>query len=169
MSTEIICPECGGIIGASPGGDEGGSPCTCSASSSTFDVPTGFVGKLCVNCGINITNAKRLKDKEGNYWCAACALENSRKKKEAAIKAGGGGVICPDCCGRFPRDSMFRAGADLICQACRTKRIIGGKKVATRLYSSVSGPKRGRKHQFDVAFATFVGILLMVAILWNLL
>src|SRR5690349_3770179 len=100
MPTEIICSECGGVIVASGADADAHRSCTCGKNVEAAAVIAATAGvpamKVCVNCGADVTQAKRLKDKEGNYWCAACGIEDSRRKKEAAIKAGGGAVVCPD-------------------------------------------------------------------------
>ena len=96
MATELICPDCGGIIG----GDENDSrpKCQC-ASELTMDdteveplplapaaeepVAPPKPKKICWKCGKDVTHAKRAKDDKG-YWCYDC----HKADKEASRGTG---------------------------------------------------------------------------------
>src|SRR5690242_1399591 len=106
MSVDLICPECGGIIGGSSTDAEGRGPCTCfkneSTSSRSFggsgsDDPSDTVSlpspvsqgqdlsdkraKLCIVCGKDVTGHRRIKDSRG-YLCYNCAKDEVRQERE---------------------------------------------------------------------------------------
>jgi hypothetical protein len=86
MAVDLICPECGGIIGASDIDDNGRSPCSClddePAASPVVDksdtvtmpspepaerkparaVETDAPEKVCFACGKNVSGHRRTKD-----------------------------------------------------------------------------------------------------------
>ena len=170
MSTEILCPECGGVIFAAGADADANRACTCEKPGNDNTAATAIAQgpvavKVCVNCGADLTNAKRLKDKEGNYWCQTCGIEDHRRKKEAAIKAGGGVVVCPDCCGRFPRDKMHRA-ADMICEACAIKRVTAGKKHARKKPVSGSSVAEVSDRRNKILLLA-IALLVVVVMLWQ--
>jgi len=71
MPTEIMCPDCGGVIFAAGTDADANRACTCGKNVDAATVIAATSGtpavKMCVNCGADVTQAKRLKDKEGNY------------------------------------------------------------------------------------------------------
>src|ERR1700722_8324529 len=84
MSSELTCPDCGGIIGGDS--TDPGRACTCwSGKSKATDLvnePTNSgdtvveraavpQAKICCQCGKDLAGHKRLRDSRG-YWCFAC-------------------------------------------------------------------------------------------------
>jgi len=86
----LLCPDCGGIIGASTTTDAG-RPCICFGAP-TPEVPAGELAdpfgegdpndtavmpvpddgrKSCCMCGKDVSGTKRMRDERG-YWCYAC-------------------------------------------------------------------------------------------------
>jgi hypothetical protein len=126
MSADLICPDCGGILG---GDDSEGSPCTCFSSKSTlspelaaeehssgdtFVEKTAVVGKVCCQCGKDLSGKKRLRDSRG-YWCPECA------KADKAANAPKG-TKCADC-GRVVNEAALTEYEGLkICGPCRIQR-----------------------------------------------
>ncbi len=39
--------------------------------------------KLCCKCGRDVTTAKRMKDREGKYWCLPCGTADQKQKSVA--------------------------------------------------------------------------------------
>jgi hypothetical protein len=142
MSTELICPECGGVIGGDP--TDGGKPCTCFQSSSRSDTNSRldivdsrpdlgeldggqessgdtFVEKqeapktkVCCQCGKDLNGQRRLRDSRG-YWCYAChKLDNEANKPK--------GEKCEDC-GRIVAEAALNDyEGKRICGTCREDR-----------------------------------------------
>src|SRR5580700_9897227 len=105
MSTELICPDCGGVIGAD--GSEAGRACTCFASSSNSSRSTSTEiqpgeensdtvvdqvetpkAKVCCQCGKDLTGHRRLRDSRG-YWCYACHKLDKEANKPKGEKCEG--------------------------------------------------------------------------------
>src|SRR5580700_1127770 len=119
MSTELICPDCGGIIGAEA--SDAGRACTCFATSATAtaDVPTTPApieiapaedassdtvverveespkAKVCCQCGKDLTGHRRLRDSRG-YWCYACHKLDKEANKPKGVACAGCGRIVPE-------------------------------------------------------------------------
>jgi hypothetical protein len=125
MPDEVICPDCGGVIGAAPGADV--KVCTCHAPDYHPDeklaravevqvareqasMPT--VEKLCRVCGKNLAGHRRLKDKHG-YICPACAQDE--KDAEAA-----GLVSCGECGRKLKPAGLLDYHGTMICKRCFT-------------------------------------------------
>jgi ssDNA-binding Zn-finger/Zn-ribbon topoisomerase 1 len=122
MSTVLICPDCGGVIGATEP-SEHGKPCVCSRAEASSDtsVMGGKVAvvKYCCQCGKDLTGKKRLRDSAG-YWCYDC-----HKADQAAHR--GEGEHCADC-GRLVLPAALSDYSGLrICQSCRSARNQAGK------------------------------------------
>ena len=120
MASELICPDCGGVIGAGP--DDARFRCVCSGGGAAADdtevaVAPPPAAKVCVNCGKDVTGQKRAKDSRG-YWCYECHKEDMRKEKGADKPR----VRCPDCGRGVPADSLINFDGIPICQKCRAER-----------------------------------------------
>src|ERR1700722_18346956 len=70
MANEMICPDCGGVVGASET-TAAGPPCTCftnpAATETAVDVPSPKE-KICALCGKDVSGHRRVKDSRG-YIC----------------------------------------------------------------------------------------------------
>jgi len=123
MATEVlICPECGGIIGATETTDHG-RPCTCFKDGeykSTNEGDTSVFGqvlpapKVCCRCGKDVSGKKRYHDSLG-YWCADC-----HKADKVANKPKG--VRCPDCGRIVSEGAIVEYEGNRICGRCRADR-----------------------------------------------
>jgi hypothetical protein len=137
MSVDLVCPDCGGIIGATPG--DGRNPCTCFGQSPSkhdtvaIESPVKDLNaqqKVCITCGKDVTGHRRVKDSRG-YMCYACA-----KQERAAEKAGT--VPCAECGKRVKPAGLVLYGTIKICKTCFNDHKETGKravrKIATRHY-----------------------------------
>src|SRR5688500_14237009 len=116
MSTEVLCPQCGGMIFGSDDDMSSGRRCTCGqatktatavkepGSDSTVTSLSGAASgvKVCVACGVDVTNQKRMKDSKGKYWCYECGAKDQARKGEST------GVTCPDCLQSFAPTKLIR-------------------------------------------------------------
>jgi len=130
---ELICPDCGGYIGATPSGDR--KPCACFSSApatavsrapaQSKDAPivTRDAGeKVCHACGKNLKGHRRMRHEKG-YVCVSCAkaqqereLENTvacaecgRRVKEAGLDEYAGSMICKRCMDDHKAVSKYKA------------------------------------------------------------
>ncbi len=130
MSSDLICPECGGVIGGDS--SDRGRACTCftnqptaggelkapeeqTSSGDTFvDKAVVVPTKVCCQCGKDLAGKKRLRDSRG-YWCYEC-----HKADKAANSPQG--VKCPDC-GRIVAEAALHDYEGVqICGSCRSHR-----------------------------------------------
>jgi hypothetical protein len=130
MSADLICPECGGVLGGES--SDGNHPCTCfsnkstsagsdfnpdsesQSSGDTFVEKAALAVKVCCQCGKDLNGHRRLRDSRG-YWCPKC----HRADKAANAPKGS---KCSDC-GRIVPDAGLSDYQGLrICAPCRAER-----------------------------------------------
>jgi ribosomal protein L34E len=162
MSTKLlICPDCGGIIGATSVTDSG-KPCTCFSTSSGDTSMLENVApkpKICCKCGADVQGKKRLKDSLG-YWCYDC-----HKADEAAKRPVG--VRCADCNRTLLETALTEYAGLKLCEACLTDRKqINKKKEKYKLVSHTAHNQYERKRLFMML--GFVAILVALVVLRKL-
>jgi hypothetical protein len=129
MPADIICPDCGGIIGADP--TDLRRACNClaekaeltttdlaepSSSGDTFVERTEETPKqkVCCQCGKDLNGKRRLRDSRG-YWCYACHKLDKEANKPK-------GVACSDCGRIVPEAALSEYEGLKLCAACRAER-----------------------------------------------
>jgi hypothetical protein len=126
MSTELICPDCGGVIGGDPA--DSARACKCWANKSpNGDLPGPDSSgdtvierqeaprpKVCCQCGIDLTGKKRLRDSRG-YWCYACHTLDKEANKPK-------GERCADCGRIVAEAALSEFEGRRICGPCRAER-----------------------------------------------
>jgi hypothetical protein len=137
MSVDLVCPECGGIIGAS--GADGKQPCICfrngTSKSDTVAIESpvrdlNSSQKICISCGRDVTGHRRVKDSRG-YMCYNCAKAEQEMDKVGTLP-------CAECGRRVRPDALLAYGNIKICKRCfndhKEKKKKSVKKIATRHY-----------------------------------
>jgi hypothetical protein len=122
MAGELMCPECGGVVGATET-TEAGQPCSCFTNSSDTAVdmpsPAGVSApskpKICVVCGKDVAGHRRLKDSRG-YVCYSCAKEEQRQER-------GGRVRCRSCGRLVKEETLNDYEGTRMCNRCYSERI----------------------------------------------
>jgi hypothetical protein len=121
----LVCPDCGGLIGATETIDQG-RPCTCykrapaSHSSEPAGADTSVMGqvvakgKVCCRCGTDLKGKKRLRDSLG-YWCVEC------HRADQAANAPKG-VRCADCGRVVAEAALTEYDGIRICVKCLEDR-----------------------------------------------
>lgn len=138
MSVDIVCPECGGIIGGT--GADGRRACACTPGTSKSDtvrieiplpdINESRVRKVCISCGKNVQGHRRVKDSRG-YMCYDCAKTELDAEKEGTVR-------CAECGKRVKPQGLVEYGGIKICRKCHgdhkelKKKAV--KRVATRHY-----------------------------------
>jgi DNA-directed RNA polymerase subunit RPC12/RpoP len=121
MVGEILCPDCGGVVGATET-TEDGDPCRCfvgkPADDTQVDAPTpepvapADRPKICRVCGKDVSGQKRAKDHTG-YYCYDCHKAEEKREnygrvrcqvcghlvKEESLADYEGTRMCPTCLG----------------------------------------------------------------------
>ena len=170
MASELICPDCGGVIGATKVDSEGRVPCRCFAEESavssgdTVSIPTpagarevATVEKLCLVCGKDVTGHRRIKDSRG-YMCYECAKEEKRSERE-------GTVPCAECGRRVKPGGIIDYHGLKICRKCfedhkeTSKRAI--KKIETKHFDV--------QEKKNIYVLTAVLVVLGAIMLWRTL
>jgi len=176
MAKHLLCPDCGGIIGATEATEEG-HPCECFGGAGSdgplslsdtdrIDSPVpaseraaaaAAVSKICFTCGKDTSGHRRIKDSRG-YQCYACA-------KAARREETGGTVKCPECGRRVRANSIREYEGMKICGRCveHRKEV---KKKAVRKVATHSFERHERKQLkwlllFFAVLATIVVLNLM--------
>jgi len=165
MSTELTCPDCGGIIGASDA--DSGRACRCWANNpggamnsdepSSGDTVADRVApaaKVCCQCGKDLAGKKRLRDSRG-YWCPDC----HRADKAANAPKG---EKCEDCGRIVAPTALSDFGGRRICGICRNEL-----KETAREERRLSPVKTDAYQQHDrrrvyMMFAIFAVLLLII-------
>ena len=132
MSTDILCPDCGGVIGAA---EPGVKRCSCVApTSKTAPAQVADVTKVCSACGKDVSNRPRKKDERGLYWCTECIDAEDAKKRARKLKASGM-ETCPDCSRQFPEKSMREFQLTRLCPTCFKERTKLSEKEEKKQFS----------------------------------
>lgn len=182
MAVDLICPDCGGVIGGQGVDSEGRGPCTCFQTDTNSDAPRSEKGdssdtvsipvptpatstgaapaavvssepaKLCIVCGKNVSGHRRVKDSRG-YLCYDCAKKEIHAEKDGTVR-------CAECSRRIRPDGLVDYNGMKICKKCfsdhkEVERF--KKKVATHQYDAVE--KRSVK-----IYAIIFGILALILI-----
>jgi len=153
MAVDLICPECGGVIGGVGVDAQGRWPCSCFDNSSsqeetgeekddTVSMPSpqsqavierttsAQPEKVCIVCGKNLSGHRRVKDSRG-YMCYKCAKSEIDREHEGTIP-------CAECGRRVKEQGLINYSGIKICRRCyedhkeSKKKIV--KKVATKQY-----------------------------------
>ncbi|HTW95608.1 MAG TPA: hypothetical protein VMD30_12475 [Tepidisphaeraceae bacterium] len=154
MATDIICPDCGGLVGADP--NDLRRKCTCNLNDTDHVAePMGMpkVLKICCICGKDVSHEKRAKDSRG-YWCYDChKAERAREKASEGLK-----VPCHDCGRLVLPVALITFEGDKICGRCKEAR---AEKKKYRASAVGKHHEMHEKRQF-ILLALFALLLLLV-------
>ena len=124
MPITVRCISCGKISQAKDELAGKKVKCRCGA---TLDVPAAKQQKICHGCGVDITNAKRGRDQQGNYYCEVCF----KSRVEAAKVA----TSAPDNVVYYPCYTC-----DLLCTAEEVYDAGGGQTVCKKCWAAGKRP-----------------------------
>jgi DNA-directed RNA polymerase subunit RPC12/RpoP len=135
MIGELLCPDCGGVVGATET-TEAGPPCRCFVKDpadqakpdetvSDAAPPEVTPAKVCRVCGKDVTGQKRVRDHLG-YFCYECA-------KEQELKEHQGRVRCQVCGKLVKPESLTPYEGTKMCPACHHERIEAKKMQIKRM------------------------------------
>jgi hypothetical protein len=161
MAGELLCPDCGGVVGATETTDAG-PPCTCFASDSSdtaVDMPSPAnevrAPKICVVCGKDVTGHRRLKDSRG-YICYSCAKEEQKRER-------GGRVRCRSCAKLVPEDALNEYEGTKICNKCYAERLKLQKQEIKRIGLAGAHDRHEKRRLY--AMLAVAGFLLLIILL----
>jgi DNA-directed RNA polymerase subunit RPC12/RpoP len=144
VTEELICPDCGGVVGATET-TEAGPPCKCftappvheavgdavdhagnplgdptDQSETVADAPSLPVeqvapAKICRICKKDVSGEKRVKDRLG-YYCLPCAKEEEKKEHQGRVRCR--------ACGRLVKEeNLILYEGTKMCSTCHKERI----------------------------------------------
>ena len=126
MSEDLICPDCGGVIGGEPG--QGRRVCDCFAERKSVALeprptvqpefaedPSSTGEKVCRTCGKNLKGHRRFKDSRG-YQCAQCALSEQHQDVQANL------VPCTECGRKLKIDGITTYEDRVMCKRCASEK-----------------------------------------------
>ena len=136
MIGELLCPDCGGVVGATET-TEAGPPCQCflpksgdEKSETVADAPVPFeaqapAAKTCRICGKDVAHEKRAKDHLG-YYCIPCA-------KAEELKEHQGRVRCRVCGHLHKEETLTDYEGTKMCRNCHKERTDALKQQIKRI------------------------------------
>ena len=129
MAEDLICPDCGGIIGGEPG--TGRKVCECFVTRKTVSVeprpmmpeatempiddPSGTGEKICRVCGKNLKGHRRFKDSRG-YTCAQCHESDLHAGPNANL------IPCTECGRKLKIDGITTYDGRVMCKRCASEK-----------------------------------------------
>lgn len=132
MIGELLCPDCGGVVGATET-TEAGPPCRCFVSDrrkteategekpedTVSDAPSvqeaPSSSKVCRMCGKDVTGQKRFRDHLG-YYCLECARELEKQERQGRVR-------CRVCGHLVKEESLSVYEGTKMCPGCRAERV----------------------------------------------
>ena len=116
--------------------------------------------KICCKCGADVAGKKRLKDHNGQYWCADCAHEDEKKKR--MIDGG----VCAGCGDFFQPHAITVVGHAVYCHRClktRARQETAG--FVNNVKDMLSGSKDHEKR--TVLWMLIVSAVLVAVAVWR--
>jgi predicted RNA-binding Zn-ribbon protein involved in translation (DUF1610 family) len=114
--------------------------------TTTDDRDTGV--KKCCSCGADVTRAKRLKSRDGRYWCAACGAADQAKKGQASAQT------CPRCHKAVSLTDFRRDGKQYVCEDCYAASHAG-----TKVKNEANDAQRKRLMMMIGLLAALLGVM----------
>jgi hypothetical protein len=135
MVGELLCPDCGGVVGATET-TEAGPPCKCFVAdpadkdrhetiSDAAPPVEPAVTKICRLCGADVAGKKRVRDHLG-YYCYECAKAQEEKDR-------GGRVPCRVCGKLTKKEALTDYEGTMMCPRCHQERIDAVKQQIKRI------------------------------------
>ena len=139
MIGELVCPDCGGVVGATKR-TEAGDPCRCFADSSSSagtllgtvvsrldpdEPPPPPVAKVCKACGKDLNGHRRVKD-GGAYLCVPCAKEDEKRENYGRVR-------CRVCGHLVKEEKLTDYEGTKMCPACHEQRTTVRRQQIKRL------------------------------------
>jgi hypothetical protein len=161
----LLCPDCGGVVGASQR-TEAGAPCTCFSSARKGPADTDIVPspdspefsaalteKRCRICGMDVAGRRRVKDPSG-YYCYDCYKAEERRLHEGRVRCR--------ACGRLAKEGVLTEYEGIrMCPQCLEERKELHKQRVQRI-GIVTTQKRYEKRQVLALCIAAVVLLLII-------
>jgi DNA-directed RNA polymerase subunit RPC12/RpoP len=135
MIGEILCPDCGGVVGATET-TEAGAPCTCfkdqvsdksdeTTAEAVQPIEPPVEKKICRKCGKDVAGQQRVRDQYG-YYCIDCAREVESHERQGRVR-------CQVCGRLWKPESLTAYEGTKMCPTCHRERIDAQKRTIQRM------------------------------------
>jgi hypothetical protein len=158
MAGEMICPDCGGVVGATET-TSAGAPCSCfitdnRSADTAVDLPspTGPAQpKVCVLCGKDVTGHRRVKDSRG-YVCYDCAKDEQKRGRDGKVR-------CRSCNRLVKEETLVKTETTKMCARCHAEQLKKRKQEIRQMGIATAHKQfeRGRLYLFLA-----VGVILLL-------
>ena len=128
MLEEVLCPDCGGVVGETEA-TEAGPPCRCFTAPppspdespvDSSDQTPAPAPKVCRLCGKDVTGKKRVRDPHG-YYCYECHQEQEKKNYQGRVR-------CNVCGHLVKEENLIVYEGTRMCPHCHNEKIELQKK-----------------------------------------
>jgi DNA-directed RNA polymerase subunit RPC12/RpoP len=172
MIGELVCPDCGGVVGATET-TEAGPPCRCfvsdnvSKSETVADVPPPVeappvpAAKVCRICGKDVSGEKRVKDHAG-YYCVPCAKEEEKKEHQGRVR-------CRVCGHLVKEENLTLYEGTKMCPKCQRERVELQKQQIKRIGFKAARTRAELQQIYMMLAALGVLLVIMAYGGWKLL
>jgi hypothetical protein len=156
-STAVICPKCSKVSYLA--GDSSDVEKTCSACGSQL-VQQPKQPKFCIVCGKDITARRRMKDRQGRYFCYECGIADNKRKEQTES------YPCTMCRRPFTKEKMVERDGTFFCKRCYGVKLLEFKEEEEqKVADAKKGPdekKKKRKKLFMIVGANVVIVIFML-------
>ena len=116
--------------------------------------------KICCKCGIDVAGKKRVKDRQGNYWCADCSRADEKRKR---LVEGG---ICAGCGEHFFGPGLTLIGDATYCKKClRTRAKEETSGFVNNVKDMISGSRDPEKRSLRLLL--IISAIIIAAAVWH--
>ena len=117
--------------------------------------------KICCKCGIDVAGKKRVKDRQGNYWCADCSRADEKRKR---LVEGG---ICAGCGEHFFGPGLTLIGDATYCKKCLRTRAQQETAGFVHNFKEVIGGSRDPEKR-SLRLLLIISAIIIAAAVWHL-
>jgi DNA-directed RNA polymerase subunit RPC12/RpoP len=162
MIGEMVCPDCGGVVGATET-TEAGPPCRCFVSDNTSksetvaDLPPPVeapAAKICRICQKDVTGQKRVKDHLG-YYCVDCAREQEKIEHQGRVR-------CRVCGHLVKEENLVVYEGTKMCVKCERERLDLQKQEIKRMGFKAARTREELRQIYILAFSLVLLLIFVV-------
>ena len=116
---------------------------------------------ICCKCGIDVAGKKRMKDHQGQYWCADCGKADAKRKK---LVEGG---ICAGCGEHFFGPGLTLIGDNTYCKKCLKTRAKEETAGFVNNFKEMIGGSRDPEKR-SLRLLLIISAVIIAAAVWHL-
>ena len=184
MIGELVCPDCGGVVGATEV-TEAGPPCTCftrrspamsgtlsgtvvdgvdATGDDVFDAAPAppVVLKVCRLCGKDLNGHRRVREHGGqSYLCVACAKEDEKREHYGRVR-------CRVCGKLTLEEKLTDYEGTMMCPHCHEQRTLMRRQEIKRIGFSGASTREELRHVYILLMiAAGLTVVILIGVLVN--